>query len=161
MTESTEKTTIDQTAGEGDVKMGENGADKSPATSEPKRMGGIPALVTAQRDEHGKLIVPEGMTKNQYKKFLKEQAWEAGREERQAFRKEKNKEIRYKKREKIRAKRKAEAEAGEVPEKKQKVWEDVTIVLDCGFDEKMIEKVYFHFCFILRCCEASMALNSD
>lgn len=86
---------------------------------------------------------PPPMSKNQLKKLRKKQEWEAGREERKVIRKEK---VVAKRERKRAAKEQAEAEGGEKPptgaerrlrHMQRPVQLNVTIILDCDFDNLM------------------------
>ena len=85
------------------------------------------------------------LSKSQLKKLRKKQEWEAGRDDRKVKRREKTKERKARKRV---ARREEEAEAkatGQVVQLKTRkplrpVHLPVTFVIDCGFDDLMIEK---------------------
>ncbi|KAK5203873.1 tRNA (guanine(9)-N(1))-methyltransferase [Exophiala xenobiotica] len=111
-----------------------------------------------QRQENG--VLAESMSKSQLKKLRKREEWEAGRDYRKLKRKEKLQEKRAKKKaakeeEELRVEqlKKEATERGEDPgtvsaelqkPEKQKwrrpVQLPVTIIIDCGFDELMMEK---------------------
>ncbi|TVY33113.1 tRNA (guanine(9)-N1)-methyltransferase [Lachnellula subtilissima] len=90
-----------------------------------------------------------GLSKSQLKKLRKKQEWEAGKDWRKAKRREKHKEKQARKAD-ARADLQAKIESGEVsipetPAEKKKgpnrpVQVPVTLILDCDFDELMLEK---------------------
>ncbi|TVY30919.1 tRNA (guanine(9)-N1)-methyltransferase [Lachnellula hyalina] len=102
--------------------------------------------------EKGNQIQPPGTTglsKSQLKKLRKKQEWEAGKDWRKAKRREKHKEKQARKAD-ARADLQAKIESGEVTipetsaEKKKgpsrPIQVPVTLILDCDFDELMLEK---------------------
>lgn len=97
-----------------------------------------------------KVPVPEGMTKRQWKRILKQQRWEETKDEYNQKKREKKKAARQRRRERIQ-----EAEAnGESTEEllnyhqlrrskilpNEQIETDIRIVMDCEFDELMNEK---------------------
>ncbi|KAM0710139.1 hypothetical protein Q7P35_002501 [Cladosporium inversicolor] len=120
----------------GDENVTQDNAPSAPAALPTDAVRADGTLATNAQD-------PPPMSKNQMKKLRKKQEWEAGREERKVIRKEKV----VAKRERKRAEKdKAEAEGGEKPltgaEKRMRhiqrpVQLNVTIILDCDFDNLM------------------------
>lgn len=97
-----------------------------------------------------KVVVPEGMTKREYKRQLKQQRWEETKDEYKQKKREKKKAARDRRKERIR-----EAEAnGETSEEmqnyhqmkrakvapKEQIGTDVKIIMDCEFDSLMNDK---------------------
>lgn len=84
---------------------------------------------------------PPGISRSQWKKQKRKAEWEAGREDRKIFRKEKNKERKVKKRE---AAKEAKAAGMEEPPPKRvqirQVRVPIAFVLDCQFDKLMVDK---------------------
>ncbi|TVY41487.1 tRNA (guanine(9)-N1)-methyltransferase [Lachnellula occidentalis] len=90
-----------------------------------------------------------GLSKSQLKKLRKKQEWEAGKDWRKVKRREKHKEKQARKAD-ARAELQAKIQSGEVPipeppaEKKKgpsrPIQVPVTLILDCDFDELMLEK---------------------
>lgn len=83
------------------------------------------------------------LSKNQLKRLRKQQEWEAGKDWRKARRKEKTKERKERKRER-QAKQAEQQKALGQPPAKRRVRRPkllpVTFVIDCGFDDKMVDK---------------------
>jgi tRNA (guanine9-N1)-methyltransferase len=85
---------------------------------------------------------PDGMSRNGYKKLKRQREWDAGKAERRAKEKEKKKEQKA-------AKRATAKEAGVLDEatpnqvlfqqRQASILVPVTIIIDCGFDELMVE----------------------
>lgn len=107
-----------------------------------------PVQLIKNNPNREKIPPPEGMTKSAYKKLLRQQAWDAGREERQEQRRQRSRELRQKRKEQAKCekkrKREEEEEASGISqpeEKKKRIMEDITIILDCSFDDKMLDKV--------------------
>lgn len=139
----TAKNVPDATNGNGEVQQAavdenvtQENVSSAPAALPTDAVRGDGTLATNAQD-------PPPMSKNQLKKLRKKQEWEAGREERKVIRKEK---VVAKRERKRAAKDQAEAEGGEKPltgaEKRMRhiqrpVQLNVTIVLDCDFDNLM------------------------
>jgi len=124
-----------------------NVADPSPADS---GAGELNVSLNAQAEAPNGEIKP--MSKSQLKKLRKKEEWEAGREYRKARRREKIVERRARKRA-VRREEEEEArqrisntgnngdlQKPEKPKYRRPVRLPVTIVIDCGFDELMMEK---------------------
>lgn len=95
-----------------------------------------------QNGEHA-----EPLSKNQLKKLRKQQEWEAGRDYRKAKRKQKTKERRQRRRD-AREEEEAQQQTGvskvqtttQYSRSRRPVVLPVTILIDCGFDDLMMEK---------------------
>lgn len=111
--------------------------DASPEAREPSE-----APENDQSDQKRKRSpVPEGMTRNAYKKQKKQAEWDAGKAERKAMLKEKD-------RNKKLARRAARAAGDNIPltpeevakkKKGKSTLVPITFIVDCGFDELMTE----------------------
>jgi tRNA (guanine9-N1)-methyltransferase len=130
-----ENDVVQPTAGDETVSQKNENAETKPVTVPTDAVRADGSLTTNAQDPP--------MSKNQLKKLRKKQEWEAGREERKVIRKEK---VVAKRERKRAAKEQAEEEGGEKPltgaEKRMRhiqrpVQLNVTIVLDCDFDNLM------------------------
>lgn len=101
------------------------------------------AITTAIQAAQPSTAPNNALSKNQLKKLKRKEAWEAGRDHRKVKRKEKAQERKQRKKE-------AKAEAYEkiargeavpqTPKQIRHVQVPITIVLDCGYDDKMLPK---------------------
>lgn len=106
---------------------------------------GIPSEVHDPSSQNGGNA--QSMSKNQLKKLRKREAWDAGRDYRKAKRKQKIQERKQRKRDAKEEEQARQQENGGVVESatttrpyRRSVLLPITIMIDCGFDDLMIEK---------------------
>lgn len=78
----------------------------------------------------------KNLSKRSIKRRLKKKKWEETKEERRKYKKERDKIKRLEKR-----KIQKETDASTIKLRKDQVPSDIKVIIDCGFDDKMIDKV--------------------